>query len=112
MATIQKFEDVQCWREVDQVNRSSGSVTDNIAEGFDRDGTKEFKNFLSIAKSSCSETKSQVHRAYDRDYTSKEVFDDLLDQAEKTSNLIGGLMRYPIRTDLRGIRFKSRRLPG
>lgn len=129
MATINDFEDLKCWQEaralcalvfehfiqnptltdkalIDQINRSSGSTMDNIAEGFDRDGNKEFKHFLTIAKASCSEVRSQLHRAYDRGYLSKADYEKLLSSALKTRNLIGGLIKYLRSSDLKGIKFK------
>lgn len=91
MATIKRFEDLEIWqlaREIsrdvyditrkdsikhdfsliDQLRRSSGSIMDNIAEGFERDGNKEFVQFLSYAKGSAGETRSQLYRAVDQKY--------------------------------------------
>lgn len=87
MAKITRFEELEIWkmsRDIcqyvdfliqtttlksnyalrDQIDRSSGSIMDNIAEGFERNGNREFIQFLSIAKGSCGEVKSQSYRAF------------------------------------------------
>ncbi len=130
MATIKRFEDLQTWqlaREVsndifklmtetalksdyklkEQINASSGSVMDNIAEGFERDGNKEFHNFLSIAKASCGETRSQLYRIVDRDYISKQEFEQLKDKALILSSKIAAFMAYLRKNDFRGNKFKT-----
>ena len=66
------------YRFVGQITSAVGSIMDNIAEGFERDGNKEFLQFLSIAKESCGEVRSQLYRAYDIGYIEKETFDTLL----------------------------------
>ena len=64
-------------RFVQQIRATSGSITDNIAEGYERDGNKEFMNFLYIAKGSCGEVRSQVIRALDAGFITKEKYEQL-----------------------------------
>lgn len=64
-------------RFVQQMKASSGSISDNIAEGFERQGNKEFLQFLYIAKGSCGEFRSQINRAYDVEFISKETYDQM-----------------------------------
>ena len=101
--TIERFEDLQIWQEArelsklvfvitskepfakdfrfrDQIRSAAGSVMDNIAEGFGRGGNKEFVNFLSISKGSVDEVRSQAYRAYDFNYISKEILDELVEK--------------------------------
>ncbi len=65
-------------RFVQQIHAAAGSVMDNIAEGYERDGNKEFINFLYIAKGSCGEVRSQIIRASDvgfiDDKKTKEIY--------------------------------------
>jgi len=78
----------------DQINGSSGSVMDNIAEGFGRGGNKEFINFLSFARGSCSETKAQFHRAFDRNHIDKENYEELINETQNLIDHISKFMNY------------------
>ena len=73
------------YRFVSQITASAGSIMDNIAEGFERDGNKEFLQFLSIAKGSCGELRSQIYRAYDFGYVDEQSYIALLESVKKLS---------------------------
>ncbi|ALO15146.1 MAG TPA: four helix bundle protein [Salinivirga sp.] len=130
MAKISRFEDLETWqlaREIcnvvyeftmfesfsrdfslkDQIRRSSGSVMDNIAEGFERDGRKEFRQYLSIAKASCGETRSQLYRAFDLKYVSKEDFDTLYDLLIVESKKISAFIKYLQHSEFKGNKYKN-----
>lgn len=92
----------------DQINGSSGSVMDNIAEGFGRQGNNEFINFLTIANGSVMEVKSQLYRAFDRSYFTKDKFEELSLQTDEISKMIFGLIAYLGKSDFRGQKFKAR----
>ena len=76
----------------------------NVAEGFERDGDKEFANFLSIAKGSAGETRSLLYVALDQEYITKNEFGFLYDKAVENSRVISGLSSY-----LRASEFKGRK---
>ena len=115
--TVQRFEELEIWenarelckklRELsvkstlskdyslkDQILRSSGSIMDNIAEGFERDGKKEFLQFLYIAKGSLGETRSQIHRCKDAKHITKEQHSSLLDDCLNLSAQIKHFINY------------------
>ncbi len=128
MAKIESFEDLKVWQAArslnneiyeliiskielkdyslkDQINRSSGSIMDNIAEGFERQGNNEFRQYLTIARGSCGEVKSQLYRAVDRDYITESTFNELLNKAREISKMLNGFIKYLNSTDFKGSKF-------
>lgn len=117
MAKIEQFEDIKGWqlgRELvrkiyevtrsgefsrdfglsDQIRRAAVSVMSNIAEGFERNSTKEFIQFLYIARGSAGEVRSQLYVALDLGYVTEIAFGELLMKAEETSKAIFGFIKY------------------
>jgi four helix bundle protein len=130
VATIQRFEDLEVWqlaRElaldifnetlnlpfakdyelVGQIRRSSGSAMDNIAEGFERGGKKEFIQFLGIAKGSAGEVRSQLYRALDRKHITQEKFDFLFKKVTLLSKKLSSLITYLKNSEFKGFKFKE-----
>ncbi len=131
MATINRFEDLKIWQKSrmlcqevfalteqekfcrdyklkDQINGASGSVMDNIAEGFGRQGNIEFINFLTISHGSALEVKSQLYRALDRNYLSQTKFDELELLIDEIGKMNASLITYLNKNDFRGQKFKGR----
>lgn len=130
MATIHQFENLEIWQKArslcqdiytiinyedfskdfklrDQIRGSSGSVMDNIAEGFERSGNKEFIQFLFISKGSCGEVRSQLHRALDSNYIPKAEFEILKQKTLELSQDIGNFIKYLKQSGIRGTKYKS-----
>ena len=130
MATIKRFEELEIWQESrklskeiiticketdlksdfrlkDQIKASAGSIMDNIAEGFERNGNLEFRQFLSIAKSSAGETRSQLYRLFDNEYISQEKLVFLVGEYEKLSGKINNFIIYLNNNDFKGTKFKQ-----
>ncbi|MBL9157861.1 MAG: four helix bundle protein [Verrucomicrobiales bacterium] len=78
----------------DQLNRSLGSIMDNIAEGFDGGSDKEFAKFLSYSQRSCSEAKSQLYRAEDRQHLDPDLALEWRSHLDEIHRIIGGIIRH------------------
>lgn len=83
----------------DQIQRASGSVMHNVAEGFDAGTNPEFIRFLRYAQRSCTEVQSQPYVALDQKYLSSEEFEDVFSLADHTKSKIGGLIKYLLKND-------------
>jgi len=115
---IERFEDIKAWQEArdlvkivyeavksdrgfsndyrfrEQVQRAAVSIMSNIAEGFSRRTTKEFIQFLFIAKGSAAEVQSQLYVALDQGYVNQEKFDELYSKSDEVARLISGFIQY------------------
>ncbi|WP_369411725.1 four helix bundle protein [Longitalea arenae] len=90
------------------MNGSSGSIMDNIAEGFGRGGNKEFVQFLCIPIGSVCECQSRLHRLLDRNYINKPIFDELYYLCNEIRKMIFSLILYIKKTSRKGVKFKIR----
>lgn len=88
-----------------QMNKSSGSIMDNMAEGFERNGNREFRQFQSVAKASCGELRSLCYRCYDRAYLDDDQFDVFRGDLFRQSRMISRLLEYVSNSELKGIKF-------
>jgi len=130
MATFKTFEEISAWQKAreltkeiykvtthgafgrdyglrDQIRRASVSIMSNVAEGFERSGTGEFGHFLSTAKGSAGEVRSQLYVALDQEYLTRDVFEKLLASASAISRMISGLMTYLRQSGIKGTKFKK-----
>lgn len=131
MATLTKFEDIKAWQKArffcteivliiektnlekddklrDQINGSSGSIMDNIAEGFGRGGNLEFIQFLEFSHASACESQSQLYRILDRKYITEEKFKQLYEIVEEVRRMILSLIKYLSASPMTGPKYKLR----
>ncbi|MBQ2674527.1 MAG: four helix bundle protein [Prevotella sp.] len=94
-------------RFVQQIRAAAGSIMDNIAEGFERGGNKEFLNFLYIAKGSCGEVRSQLNRANDVGYLTPEEYNELYTECRKLSAGIMNFIKEIKAGDITGAKYKK-----
>jgi four helix bundle protein len=110
---ITKFEDIIAWKKSkdltllvyksfrqtkdfsfkNQIERASISVMNNIAEGFERQTNKEFKNFLFIAKGSCGEVRSMISIAKDLGYINDKDYSSVYSLTVEISRILSGLIK-------------------
>jgi four helix bundle protein len=131
MATIHRFEDLETWmlarklyqkisnlteklkknhdyRFAEQMKSAAGSIMDNIAEGFERNGRLEFLNSLSISKGELGELKSQLYRSLDDKYIEEAEFTELYEDSDKVSKKIANFVKYLNSSKIKGLKFKNR----
>jgi four helix bundle protein len=131
MATISSFEELEVWQNgrklsaaiykltkvgtfasdyklKHQINDSTASIMRNIAEGFERDGTREFSQFLSISKGSAGEARSDLYVALDRGHIELAQFTSLKEKVLIISKQLSSLMAYLKRTGFKGTKFPEK----
>jgi len=128
---IEKFEDIVAWQKArvlanelyactkggsfsrdfglrDQIQRAAVSTMSNIAEGYERDGDREFIQFLSESKGSCGEVRSDLYVALDQGYINQRGFDQLYERTSEVSRLLSGFMKYLRESNFRGRKYQAR----
>ena len=132
MPTFRSIEDIEAWqraraltREIyrtsnvgrfakdfglrDQIQRAAVSIMSNIAEGFERSGSGEFAQFLTIAKGSTGEVRSQLYVALDQEYVTQAEFERLIAGVNHTARMISGLMSYLRGSAIKGVKYRAER---
>ncbi|OPX96593.1 MAG: hypothetical protein A4E60_03452 [Syntrophorhabdus sp. PtaB.Bin047] len=128
--TITCFEDLQIWQEarkltisiydatrlpsfardfglVNQIRKASISIGSNIAEGHERGGKQEFLQFLSVAKGSSGEVRSQLYLARDPGYIEKDKCEQLIGDFKRLTSMISSFMKYLKTSDYKGTKYKT-----
>lgn len=131
MATVHTFEEPEIWqlarklcqkiypltflepiakdfRYKDQIRRTSGSIMDNLAEGFGRGSKREFIHSLTTAKGEAEELNSQLYRGLDIQYFSENLFNELYSEANLLVKKVGAFINYLNTSTFKGQKFKER----
>ena len=130
MARFGRFEEMEVWQKArvlagdifflssrgtlgkayalrDQIQTAAISIPSNIAEGHERNGSREFLQFLSTAKGSTGELRAQLYLALDQGLLDRSAFERLLRQTEEVARMVSGLMTYLRKSSLKGAKFRS-----
>ncbi len=129
MSRVKQFEDLEVWQKAremardiygcatdgafardfglrDQIRRAAVSVVSNIAEGFERGGDREFRQFLAHAKGSCGEIRSQLYIALDQEYLTQDQFEKLSARTIQVGRMLASLMNYLKTSGHKGQKYK------
>ena len=127
---VKNFEDLEIWKEARrltreiyqltkdsrfskdfglsrQIQRAAISIMSNIAEGFEREGNREFIQFLYVAKGSCGEVRSHLYVAIDQSYVAPKNCDDLSQSFRRLSVMISNLIDYLKRSGMKGAKYNG-----
>ena len=128
MSTIKTFQDIRAWKKAielakqiylttskgpyskdkplqEQIRKAVVSIASNIAEGFEREGNREFIQFLAIAKGSAAEVQTQVRISFEVGYISADEFKHLDELCREIICLVAGFMRYLRSSGIEGQKF-------
>jgi len=117
LGRIERFEDIDCWKEArqlvklvysltkkesfsmdrglrDQIQRAAISIMSNIAEGFESQGNREFVQFLFYAKRSSGEVRAQLYAALDLGYINEVESKEANELAMKVSRMLSSFISY------------------
>lgn len=89
----QNFPSIEVYGLSNQMRRSSVSVPSNIAEGYGRNATGDYKRFLQIATGSLFELQTQLEIAFNLCYLTKELFNDLTEKTNELDRMLYSLIK-------------------